>query len=240
MSTETKPFAWYWYDATGCLFITGDDRKPDVPAEAKPLYASPPPEAHVRGELVEYFERQIDWSRETFGPALRTNGVIDHIRKELKEIEQDPHDLSEWVDVVILAMDGFWRHGGKAFDLLPALLAKQRKNMSRTWPDWRGMSEDSAIEHDRSKDAALEAALAGSPAPKDHVGGDRRLLQWDIREDRNAYPKGPLAKDKALYTFTGWEGGHRGSLLLIKEEADFVRERLTTANPSPSPREEGQ
>ena len=49
MSTETKPFAWYWYDATGCLFITGDDRKPDVPAEAKPLYASPPPQAHLRG-----------------------------------------------------------------------------------------------------------------------------------------------------------------------------------------------
>ncbi|KKX29233.1 hypothetical protein [Rhizobium sp. LC145] len=50
MSTETKPFAWYWYDATGCLFITGDDRKPDVPAGAKPLYTSPPPEAHVSGD----------------------------------------------------------------------------------------------------------------------------------------------------------------------------------------------
>ena len=103
--------------------------------------------------LETYFERQIGWSRETFGPALRTGGVIDHIRKELREIEANPHDLSEWVDVVILAMDGFWRHGGEASDLLPALLAKQRKNMSRTWPDWRTMSEDSAIEHDRSHDA---------------------------------------------------------------------------------------
>lgn len=121
----------------------------------------PPPEKHLQGELVEYFERQIDWSRETFGPALRTKGVIDHIRKELREIEQKPHDLSEWVDVVILAMDGFWRHGGKASDLLPALLAKQQKNMARTWPDWRGMSEDSAIEHDRSKDAL--AATEGQP-----------------------------------------------------------------------------
>ncbi|MGQ3281264.1 dATP/dGTP pyrophosphohydrolase domain-containing protein [Shinella sp.] len=35
---------------------------------------------------------------------------------------------------------------------LPALLAKQRKNMARSWPDWRTMSEDSAIEHDRSKE----------------------------------------------------------------------------------------
>ncbi|MGN7803152.1 dATP/dGTP pyrophosphohydrolase domain-containing protein [Ensifer sp. 22521] len=106
--------------------------------------------------IQTYYERQIEWSRETFGPALRTKGVLDHIRKELGEIEQEPHDLSEWVDVVILAMDGFWRHGGNAADLLPALLAKQQKNMARTWPDWRSMSEDRAIEHDRSKDASPE------------------------------------------------------------------------------------
>ncbi len=103
--------------------------------------------------METYYARQIEWSRETFGPALRTGGVIDHIRKELREIEGDPHDLSEWIDVVILAMDGFWRHGGAATDLMPALLAKQRKNMARAWPDWRTMSEDSAIEHDRSADS---------------------------------------------------------------------------------------
>jgi len=130
----------------------------DNQAEAKACLeaAYPTPSDRSGGDLVEYFERQITWSRETFGPALRTKGVIDHIRKELAEIEQKPHDLSEWIDVVILAMDGFWRHGGKASDLLPSLLAKQQKNMARDWPDWRGMSEDSAIEHDRSKDAASD------------------------------------------------------------------------------------
>lgn len=124
-----------------------------MPLPPKPGHKrTPPPSTHLGVTLEEYFERQIDWSRETFGPALRTGGVLDHIRKELREIEADPHDLSEWVDVVILAMDGFWRHGGKASDLLRALLAKQRKNMARTWPDWRTMSENSAIEHDRSHD----------------------------------------------------------------------------------------
>lgn len=103
-------------------------------------------------DLETYFARQIEWSRATFGPALRTKGVIDHIRKELREIEAQPHDLAEWVDVIILAMDGFWRHGGTPHDLLPALLAKQARNMARAWPDWRAMSEDQAIEHDRSID----------------------------------------------------------------------------------------
>ncbi|MGO1160406.1 dATP/dGTP pyrophosphohydrolase domain-containing protein [Brucella sp. C7-11G] len=115
------------------------------------------------GETIEtYYARQIEWSKKTFGPALRTLGILDHIRKELKEIEAEPHDLSEWIDVVILAMDGFWRHGGTVKDLMPRLLAKQQKNMARDWPDWRNMSEDSAIEHDRTKDAAPSPRVSTS------------------------------------------------------------------------------
>jgi hypothetical protein len=119
-------------------------------------------EALAEAETLEaYLERQIEWSRRTFGPALRTKGVLDHIRKECSEVEANPHDLSEWVDLIILAVDGFWRHGGGPGDLMPALLAKQRKNMARSWPDWRTMSEDKAIEHDRSKDATLIATAKG-------------------------------------------------------------------------------
>lgn len=111
-----------------------------------------PASAAEPDDLEAYYARQIEWSRNAFGPALRTKGVCDHIRKELIEIEEDPHDLSEWVDVIILAMDGFWRHGGSPDDLLPRLQAKQVKNFARKWPDWREMSEDKAIEHDRSAD----------------------------------------------------------------------------------------
>ena len=108
---------------------------------------------HSSADLEAYLHRQWAWSKETFGPALRTKGVIQHITKELREIETKPHDLSEWVDVIILAMDGFWRHGGKPEDLLPAMQAKQDKNFARTWPDWRLVGEDSAIEHDRSDES---------------------------------------------------------------------------------------
>ena len=113
----------------------------------------------AKESIETYYARQIEWSRTTFGPALRTKGLIDHITKELREIANNPHDLSEWIDVAILAMDGFWRHGGQPEDLMPALLAKQKKNMARKWPDWREKSEDSAIEHDRSGEA--DTALEG-------------------------------------------------------------------------------
>ena len=57
--------------------------------------------------LVEWCKRQWAWSDETFGPDNRTKGIVQHIKKELKEVEKDPQDLEEWVDVMILAMDGF-------------------------------------------------------------------------------------------------------------------------------------
>lgn len=126
----------------------------DICEASHERYAASVRDSRVRNsELVAYLHRQWSWARETFGPALRTKGIVQHITKELREIEAQPHDLAEWVDVIILAMDGFWRHGGKPEDLLPAMQAKQDKNFARSWPDWRTMGEDQAIEHDRSDEA---------------------------------------------------------------------------------------
>lgn len=99
-----------------------------------------------------HLERQRNWSRETFGPGRRTKGVLDHIRKELVEIEAAPDDVGEWVDVLILGFDGALRTGADPQTIIDALVAKQSKNERRVWPDWRTMSEDQAIEHDRSFD----------------------------------------------------------------------------------------
>lgn len=99
-----------------------------------------------------HLERQRAWSMATFGPGTRLLGVLDHIRKELTEIEADPTDVSEWVDVIILALDGAWRAGWEPQQILDAIVAKQARNEARTWPDWRTASENEAIEHDRSKE----------------------------------------------------------------------------------------
>lgn len=96
---------------------------------------------------ADHLERQRTWSRETFGPGNRLLGVLAHIRKELDEVEAAPTDVEEWVDVIILAFDGAWRAGHEPQVILDALAKKQAKNESRTWPDWRNLSEDQAIEH---------------------------------------------------------------------------------------------
>jgi hypothetical protein len=108
---------------------------------------------------VVHLARQREWSRQTFGPGDRAKGVVDHIRKELAEIEADPTDLGEWVDVVILALDGAWRSGHEPHEIIGAIKAKQARNEARVWPDWRTAPANKAIEHDRSHDGVLADAL---------------------------------------------------------------------------------
>lgn len=103
-------------------------------------------------DFAAHLQRQREFSERTFGPGARAKGVVAHIRKELLEIEATPDDLTEWIDVAILALDGAWRTGATPQQIIDALMAKQSKNESRTWPDWRTMDPDGAIEHDRSKD----------------------------------------------------------------------------------------
>lgn len=108
----------------------------------------------------DYVARQIEWSEKTFGPGERNEGISDHIRKELKEIEADPDNVMKWIDVITLALDGAWRrlvrqgysHKTAATTLEGLLEAKFQKNQARQWPDWRTTNPDKAIEHVRDQE----------------------------------------------------------------------------------------
>lgn len=115
-------------------------------------------------DLIAHLQRQIDFSERTFGPGPRVAGVCDHIRKELREVQDDAgaglSTLSEWIDVIILAFDGAWRSGATPKQIVDAIVAKQTKNEGRRWPDWRTADPEKAIEHDRSADAAAAPSAA--------------------------------------------------------------------------------
>lgn len=112
-------------------------------------------------DLETHLLRQMAFSRATFGPGDRRKGVCDHIRKELVEVEvEEAPDAAakEWVDVVILALDGLTRCL-RADGMAPEdaartaclmIRAKQARNEERNWPDWRTADPNKAIEHDRS------------------------------------------------------------------------------------------
>lgn len=101
-------------------------------------------------DLVAHLIRQRAFSERTFGPGARTAGVLAHIRRELVEIEANPGDVAEWIDVVLLAFDGAWRAGFTPEQIAEALAAKQARNEARAWPDWRTAARDEPIEHVRA------------------------------------------------------------------------------------------
>ena len=101
-------------------------------------------------DMLAHLKRQAEFSAKTFGPGARVEGVTDHIAKELREVRESGGDLSEWVDVIILAFDGAWRSGASPAQIIDAMVAKQTKNEGRKWPDWRTAPANKAIEHDRS------------------------------------------------------------------------------------------
>lgn len=109
----------------------------------------PEPPYDPREWFREYVRRQIEWSHRTFGPGKRTLGLLAHIVKECQEIERCPFDLEEWIDLIILALDGAWRcgqyHDCTPEDIMNMLDAKQLKNFNRNWP--KPVSEDLPVEH---------------------------------------------------------------------------------------------
>ena len=102
-------------------------------------------------DFEKHLQQQKEFSAKTFGPNFNHMGIIDHIKKELVEIETDPHDLIEWIDIVLLACDGAWRAGYTPRQIVEALEYKQAKNEKRIWPDWRKADPTKAIEHIKSK-----------------------------------------------------------------------------------------
>jgi len=112
-------------------------------------------------DLEQHLLRQMAFSHATFGPGRRTEGVTDHICKELAEVAACDGLPAEWVDEVILALDGLTRSlaYGKdgerndpeqvARNACHLIARKQTKNEGRIWPDWRTAEPGKAIEHVR-------------------------------------------------------------------------------------------
>lgn len=108
---------------------------------------------YAKFDLVTHLRRQCKFSLRTFGPGPRVVGITDHIREELREVEAEPKSL-EWIDIVILALDGAWRAGFAPEQIVAAIEAKQIENESRRWPDWRNFGEHKKIKHEPAEPAS--------------------------------------------------------------------------------------
>jgi hypothetical protein len=96
-------------------------------------------------EFNRFMEERREWALKQF-PTQSCESVCRHIEKELTEIRACNTDLVEWIDVVLLAMEGYCRSGGNASDIFSAMKAKHAVNLTRKWQKPNG---DEPIEHVR-------------------------------------------------------------------------------------------
>ncbi|MEE9923105.1 MAG: DUF550 domain-containing protein [Brucella anthropi] len=98
-----------------------------------------------------WLEEFISWNFATFGPGRRTEGTIDHIRKELIEIETNPTDPKEWADIVLLALNGMARLDLSPEQIIKIIIAKQA---ATSFAGGRTEKRDplKAVEHIREAD----------------------------------------------------------------------------------------
>lgn len=86
-------------------------------------------------DLETYIATHEAWSLQTFGPPKQTDVVklCTHIAKEISEVLLKPEDVTEWVDIIILAVDGALRTGHSPQEIAEALVRKQQINVARKW-----------------------------------------------------------------------------------------------------------
>ena len=158
--------------------------------------------------LEEHIVRQIKFSERVFGPGRRQKGILDHIQKECAEVENESA-LDEWVDLILLTVDGAWRHVAHHPDdqripymrktriariVCTAIDLKHGRNQQRIWPDWRKVPRDKAIEHDRTGErrdprdeviAVMRAALQSTTsylAETTAAVGAKGSREWNLQQ----------------------------------------------------------
>lgn len=122
-------------------------------------------------DLEDFIARKIAHSRAAFGSKQSFTGVLDHLKKEIAEVESaiaQDKDFSEiadeFVDCLFLSLEGVWRTIAASplvnpmyTDDIASIVAQKIRdklniNEAREWPDYRKLSPDVAREHDREED----------------------------------------------------------------------------------------
>lgn len=166
-----KPFAWYWYDSLGCLYMTGDARKPQVPADAKPLYErpAPPPQAHLVGGnqisdlAIRAFNEAIDadgydTSYEIIEKAIRS--ALAYAAPRVNPLEWNDVGLG-WLKaesplgIYTVEPNGTWH-----FEQIG-------EELRFTSADAKAAQKDAEAHH-----VARASSLFASPSPQPNVAGD--------------------------------------------------------------------
>lgn len=118
------------------------------------------------GELIR---EMVMWQRKQF-PESTSSSTLKHLKKEIvNELESNPSNLDEWVDIFFFAIQGMDRAANEAgipdhgSHMLRKVIRKLDENrFARTWP---GPDSEGVYEHIKP----VTAADAERLIPKNHA-----------------------------------------------------------------------
>lgn len=88
----------------------------------------------LQDEIAEFTDR-------VFGHQKTCVPKLHHLREEVGELIEEPHDHLEWADCMILLIDAAKKNGMQMDDLFSYVQEKMEINKTRTWgePDENGV-----------------------------------------------------------------------------------------------------
>lgn len=89
------------------------------------------------------------WADSVFGKDRHPKHILQHLKKEIEELLQEPSNLDEYADVGILWLNAAAKAGYKVDDLYYAMIGKMMVNKSRKWGK---MDENGVVEHVREEE----------------------------------------------------------------------------------------
>jgi hypothetical protein len=97
----------------------------------------------IEEKLQKLQDEITTWADSTFGGNRKPKSVIAHLAKEVMELYDDPTDLSEYADVLILTLNAAKLAGYDVNLLVLGIEAKMIINKQRKWgkPDNNGVIE---------------------------------------------------------------------------------------------------
>lgn len=82
-------------------------------------------------DVYFYIQNHIDWSKKARGDGCDTPALISDSRRQLDNILNLNIDdeFQRWIQIILLGLDGAWRSGADAQDIVSALQMAQNRNI---------------------------------------------------------------------------------------------------------------
>jgi len=107
--------------------------------------------------FTDLVNRQRTWSTTQFGESVDLPRILNHITEATGDVEKEPARLHNWIDIVLLAMDGAWRAGHSPKEVVQAIQDVQVRNIMRDWQNPGDLPIGEPIKHIRSQAERITA-----------------------------------------------------------------------------------